>query len=129
MSFKALNKTYILLVDDEALLRDTMRTHLEIEGVIVEEASNGQQAFDLIQEKDFDIILSDIRMPECSGVELLKLIRNSSEKTPPVVLMSAFTDISAQKAKDLGAIGMFLKPDNINYLKELLVEALGEGPN
>ncbi len=124
MDFFKLKGAHILVVDDEALLRETIQTHLELEGARVTQASNGLEAYDLIKSEEFNVILSDIRMPECSGIELLNKIRESKIKTPPIVLMSAFTDISEDKAKELGARGMFLKPDNINYLKELLVETI-----
>lgn len=124
MSFEKLKGAHILIVDDEDMLRDVIRTHLELEGAVVSEAVNGKEAFDLIHVKKFNVVLSDIRMPGCSGIDLLKMVRDSKIKTPPIVLMSAFTDISESKAKELGARAMFLKPTNMSYLKELLVETL-----
>ncbi|MFT6632941.1 MAG: CheY-like chemotaxis protein [Bacteriovoracaceae bacterium] len=124
MSFEKLKGTRILIVDDEQLLRETIEMHLELEGVIVSHASDGKEAFDLITKNKYNVVLSDIRMPGCSGIKLLEMVRASSLKTPPIVLMSAFTDISEDKAKELGARGMFLKPTDMSYLKELLVESL-----
>jgi YesN/AraC family two-component response regulator len=124
MSFEKLKGTRVLVVDDEQVLRETIEMYLELEGAIVSHASDGLEAFELIQTKKYDIVLSDIRMPECSGVQLLEKIRASKLKTPPIVLMSAFTDISNTRAKELGARGMFLKPTDMKYLKELLVESL-----
>ena len=124
MPFSRLKGSKVLIVDDEQDLRETLRTHLELEDAVVTEASNGLEAYALILKNSYDVILSDIRMPGCSGVELLEKIRNSKIKTAPVVLMSAFTDITEDKAKELGARGMFLKPENIIMLKELIIDTL-----
>ena len=112
------------IVDDEPLIRDTLGEYLAAEGAVVAQASNGNEAYALILENTYHVILSDVRMPECSGVELLKKIRESNVQMPPVVMMSAFTDISENKARELGAKGMFLKPDSYEYLKELLIDAI-----
>ncbi len=124
MPYSKLKSAKVLIVDDEKDLRETLRTHLELEEAVVTEATNGLEAYSLILKNKYDIILSDIRMPGCSGVELLEKIRNSKIKTAPIVLMSAFTDISDERAKEIGARGMFLKPENIITLKELLVDTL-----
>ncbi len=124
MNFSELKGVRILVVDDEPLLLDTLKEHLELEGATVSTAFNGNEAFELLRRHEFNLILSDVRMPECSGVELLAKIREFKDIAPPVVLMSAFSDISDKKAKELGARGMFLKPENLKYLKELLIETL-----
>ena len=115
----------ILIVDDELLIRQTLTDFLQLHGAVISTADDGNKAFELIKAYDYDIVLSDIRMPECSGVDLLKRIREErTKKTPPVLLMSAFTDISLAKAKELGAKGMFLKAEDSHYLKDLLVQAI-----
>lgn len=124
MDYPKLKGAHILVVDDEQLLRETIQMHLELEGAVVTQAQNGHEAIELMGKHEFNVVLSDIRMPECSGIDLLKKVRESQKKTPPIVLMSAFTDVSDSKAKELGARGMFLKPTNIKYLKELLVETI-----
>lgn len=119
-----LSNAKILIVDDDEIIRDTLETLLVIEGAVVSHAQDGHQAFDLINTNKYDVILSDIRMPGCSGLELLDRIRESKQKSPPIVLMSGFTDISETRAKDLGAKGMFFKTENFKDLKELLIESL-----
>lgn len=113
----------VLIVDDELLIRQTLTEFLQLFGVVVSTADDGNRAFDMIMAYDYNIILSDVRMPECSGVDLLKRIRvEKKEKMPPVLLMSAFTDVSTERAKELGAKGMFLKAEDSNYLKEMLIQ-------
>ena len=67
MAPKSLNGVRVLIVDDERLIRETLSELLQLDGAVVTEASDGNTAFDLIQAYDFHVVLSDIRMPECSG--------------------------------------------------------------
>ena len=124
MSVKSLKDLRILIVDDDREIRETLFEILVLEGSIVTEASDGNQAFEMMKNYDYNVVLSDIRMPQCSGVDLLKRVRAEKDFTsPPILLMSAFTDISASKAKQLGAQGMFLKDSDSKHLKEMLMEA------
>lgn len=124
MSKADLNGVRILIVDDEKLIRETLTELLTLDGAVVSEASDGNQAYEMIKNYNYNVVLSDIRMPECSGVDLLKRVRQDKSKDmPPILLMSAFTDISADKAKDLGAKGMFIKDSDSAYLKEMLATA------
>lgn len=119
-----LNDITVLVVDDDDLLRESITDFLELEGASTFSASNGLKAFEIIQEShhNIDIIISDIRMPECSGIDLLNMIKNYEEKSPPVIMMSSFSDYSEDTLRSLGAIGMFQKPSSFKNLKELIIE-------
>ena len=125
MSDKMLNGVRVLIVDDEKIIRDTLGELLELDGAVVSQASDGNEAFEMIKAYNYNVVLSDIRMPECSGVDLLKRVRaEKKELMPPILLMSAFTDISTDKAKEMGAKGMFIKAEDSKYLKEMLVNSI-----
>lgn len=109
-----------LIVDDDEDIRETLREHLELYEAICDEASDGLIAFDKIKNNTYDFVLSDIRMPNASGIDLLRMLREYSGKAPKVIMMSAFTDLSDQKAKNLGALGLYLKPQDMNVLLELI---------
>ncbi|MBT4791351.1 MAG: response regulator [Halobacteriovoraceae bacterium] len=126
MSEEQLKDIKILIVDDEKILRETLESYLLLEGAKITQAENGNKAYELLVKNKYDIVLSDIRMPGCSGIKLLAMLRTSSLKMPPFVLMSAFTDITSDKAKSLGARGLFLKPNDLKKLTELLVESLDD---
>jgi CheY-like chemotaxis protein len=120
----SLSNLKILVVDDDDLLRETLVDILEIDNAIVEEANNGVIAFDMIKKNTYDVVLTDIRMPSCSGIELLEMIKAYDGRTPQIILMTAFSDISEKKAKELGATALFLKPAKIAEIKELILEII-----
>ena len=101
---------HILIIDDEASLRRTMARILQREGYEVTTAANGEEALKLVSDQSFDLVYSDIRMPDMSGLELLKTIH---AKFPdlPVVLFTAQPDLnSAVEAVRSGATDYLLKP-------------------
>ncbi|MBD65565.1 MAG: two-component system response regulator [Halobacteriovoraceae bacterium] len=114
----------ILVVDDEVLIQEIIKELLESYGMKVTTAGNGLEAFELIKKETFDLVISDIRMPECSGLELLKLINAYDSSAPEVILVTAFNDISAERAKSLGAKGLFLKPGAIENIIDVIRESL-----
>ncbi len=100
----------ILVVDDEANMRDVLGKILTAEGYSVAQAENGREALTALGNEPFDFILSDIRMPEMGGLELLKEI--VSRRIPgTVIMMSAFGTVeTAVEAMKLGAYDYISKP-------------------
>ena len=101
---------HILIIDDEASLRQTLARILQRAGYEVTTAANGQEGLALLAEHPFDLVYSDIRMPDMNGLELLKVVR---EKFPdlPVVLFTAQPDLnSAVEAVRSGAVDYLMKP-------------------
>ena len=79
-------KPCILIVDDEPNVRLTYRTTLETEGFQVEEASDAGAALREMGEKEFDLAILDMRMPEVDGLELLERMRELGIQTPVVII-------------------------------------------
>ena len=77
----------LLVVDDEANIRNVVREYAEFEGYEIEEAENGMKAIQMCRQKDFDLIILDIMMPELDGFSTCKEIRK--EKDIPVIMLSA----------------------------------------
>jgi DNA-binding response OmpR family regulator len=101
---------HILIIDDEASLCQTMARILQRAGYEVTTAMGGKEALALISEHSFDLVYSDIRMPDMNGLELLKIIH---AKFPdlPVILFTARPDLnSAMEAVRSGATDYLLKP-------------------
>ncbi|MFH1626470.1 MAG: sigma-54 dependent transcriptional regulator [Pseudomonadota bacterium] len=106
----------ILVVDDEENHRMMLRAHLEGEGFEVVEASDGQEAVDKVNERFFDLVLMDIRMPRMDGMEAQRQIKQINP-TIPVIIMTAYGSInSAVEALKSGAEDYLTKPLDVDEL-------------
>jgi DNA-binding NtrC family response regulator len=106
----------ILVVDDEQIIRESLSFILKKEGYNVEEAANGKDALAKHEVNPFDIIITDIEMPEMKGVDLLKQIRQRTPQTL-VVIITAFGSVeTAVLALREGAADYILKPINFDDL-------------
>ncbi|MCX6122469.1 MAG: sigma-54 dependent transcriptional regulator [Ignavibacteriales bacterium] len=106
----------ILVVDDEQIIRESLSFILKKEGYNVEEAVNGKDALTKHEANPFDIIITDIEMPEMKGVDLLKQIRQRTPQTL-VVIITAFGSVeTAVLALREGAADYILKPINFDDL-------------
>ena len=106
----------ILVVDDEQIIRESLSFILKKEGYNVEEAANGKDALTKHDANPFDIIITDIEMPEMKGVDLLKQIRQRTPQTL-VVIITAFGSVeTAVLALREGAADYILKPINFDDL-------------
>ncbi len=116
-----MSRNTILVVDDEAILREILRYEFEKAGYEVIEAGNGTEAWQLFNTSPTDIVVTDIRMPHGDGLELLGRIKNK-DKTTRVVLVTGYSDITIEQAKELGATTMLGKP----YQFKELLDAVNE---
>jgi DNA-binding NtrC family response regulator len=100
----------LLIVDDDSAMRQMLESLFVEQGYSVQEASSANAALDLARDTDFDAVLSDIKMPGKSGIELVGELRQLRPDTP-VVLMTAFGSIdSAVEAMRAGALDYITKP-------------------
>ena len=100
----------VLVVDDEASIRRTLREILEYEDLEVEEAEDGEEALQRLQEGRYDVVLLDIKMPKRDGMEVLEILADSMPELP-VVMISGHADIkTAVDATRLGAFDFIEKP-------------------
>lgn len=116
--------TCILVVDDDDAHRGMLRTMLRSWGYAVEEATDGDEAVDLVREKSFDAVLTDVRMARMDGIHALK---NILEYNPalPVVLMTAYSSVeTAVEALRLGAYDYLVKPLDFEALRHALEKAI-----
>ncbi len=100
----------ILITEDEDLLRASLAELLEQEGYHVTQASNGKQAYDLAFRRPFDLVITDIRMPEMDGMTLLGKLQELASETPVIVITGFGTVESAVSAMRGGASDYLLKP-------------------
>ena len=100
----------ILIIDDEASLRDTLSRILNKAGCETRAVEDGYQAFNLLEKEVFDLIFLDIHLPEVDGLQVLKEIRQRDQKLPVILLTGFGTLQSAVEALRLGATDYLLKP-------------------
>jgi len=106
----------ILVVDDEEIIRDSLSFVLKKEGYRVEEAANGKAALEKIQAGSFELVLTDLEMPEMKGIELLENISGLAPETM-VMIITAYGSIdTAISALREGAVDYLLKPVNFDEL-------------
>jgi len=114
----------ILIVDDEKLIRMTLRSRLEKEGYEVEEADTGGAALSLLREEEPDLLLLDYRLPDMDGLEVLRQARQLRPDLP-VLLMTAYASVeSAVEAMKLGAYDYLDKPVRTEELMATIAKAL-----
>lgn len=117
-----------MVVDDEVDLREILRDEFVFEGAEVQEATNGKEAFDLVQKNKFDLVLSDLRMPGGDGATLAREIRGLNHVHPVIVLITGFADLRSDEAYALGADGYVTKPFHLDELKQISHRLLTEAP-
>ncbi|MBX2989205.1 MAG: sigma-54-dependent Fis family transcriptional regulator [Bdellovibrionaceae bacterium] len=117
-------KSRILVVDDEASIREFMEIFLKKEGYEVTVAEDGAKGKDLLAKKNFDMVISDLQMPNMTGMELLKHSRESYPETV-FVMMTAFGTLeNAVEAMKVGAYDYLTKPCKIDEVRLVIQNAL-----
>src|SRR6056300_1429638 len=118
------NMPNILVVDDEAPIRETLKEILEYENFEVTLAENGEKAWQIIQKNDFDVVLCDVKMPGIDGVELLERVHAIKPETP-VVMISGHGNVEmAIDSTKKGAFDFITKPPDLNRLLITLRNAI-----
>lgn len=107
----------VLIVDDEDEIREQLRIRFELEGCIVFDAASGNEAFEVWKQHKPDVLITDIRMANGSGEELLeRLNRESAGDRSVMICMSGFSDLQTHTAYDYGADALFQKPFDLRAL-------------
>lgn len=120
----------ILIVDDEANIRLTLRTALEADGHEVTEAANGREALDAVGRRAPGLMILDLSMPVMDGMSVLERLKEMPHgRKPPVVVLTAYGSIpAAVKAMRLGARDFVEKPTTPDELREVVRHVLDEPP-
>ncbi|HMM11786.1 MAG TPA: sigma-54 dependent transcriptional regulator [Bacteroidales bacterium] len=113
----------ILIIDDEASIRRTLREILEYEKYKVDDAANGPDGLALVREQEYDVILCDIKMPDMDGIETLEAIKQLTE-TAVVMISGHGTIETAVEAIKKGAYDYISKPPDLNRLLITLRNAM-----
>ena len=117
-------KHRILIVDDEESIREFLEIMLTKEGYSVHSASDGQEALDILQKKSFDLIVSDMQMPNMTGMELLEKVKQQSPDIIFIMITAFGTMEKAIQAMKLGAYDYLTKPFKIDEVQLNIAKAL-----
>jgi DNA-binding NtrC family response regulator len=106
----------ILVVDDEDIIRESLSYILNKEKYDVDEAANGKIAFDMLKDKSYDLVITDLEMPEMKGIELLEEIKKLNVQTNTIVITAYGSVDTAIAALRSGASDYILKPVEFDEL-------------
>jgi len=119
-------KGRLLIVEDRDSLRRMLERALGEEGYEVAAAADGRAAIRLVEERPFDLVLTDLKLPDVSGLEVLAASRSAQPRVPVLVLTGYGTVGTAVEAMKLGAYDFLEKPLEIDDLSRLIERAIGE---
>lgn len=113
----------VLIVDDELLMRNFLAETLRRKNFEIYIAENGKKALELLKEHSFDLVITDMKMPDLTGIEVLKKVKELSPQTL-VVIITAFGSIeNAVEAMRFGAFNYLLKPFSPDSIEALIEKA------
>jgi DNA-binding NtrC family response regulator len=114
----------ILVVDDESTICDSVKKILSRKGYSVENTLNANDAIERIKKEKFDIVITDLMMPQVSGMELLELVKKYYPEIDVLVITGYATVDTAVKATKLGALDYIQKPFTPNELTDRIQKAI-----
>lgn len=120
-------KARLLVIDDDAAIRDTMRMLLEYDGYDVVLAGSGQEGLNSIEREPPDLVFLDVKMPGMDGLEVLSRVRGMNETLPVVIVSAHGNTATALEAGRLGAFRFIEKPLSKDYVLDAVREGLELG--
>ena len=114
----------ILIVDDEIEIREAIIFDFKRAGCNIFQAGSGEEALKILENIEVDIVISDVRMPNGDGIDLIKKIRFKDPDKPIVLLATGFSDLSEPEAIKLGAQALLNKPLDRRMLFGVLAQLI-----
>jgi len=121
------NRPRILLIDDEESSREALTILLDKTELEVSSAASGKQAFDLLAKESFDVVIADLMLPDSSGIDILKWVREKSPRTSVIMITGMGSAETAVEAMKEGAFDYITKPLNFNELQIVVNKAIEKG--
>ncbi|WP_437964839.1 response regulator [Sorangium sp. So ce260] len=115
----------VLVIDDEPAIRETLDTFLSWEGYEVATAESGEAAVKQAKEEQFDLAITDLRMPGMAGDETVAALKRLHPNLPVIVVTGYASDEAAMRCSKEGAIRIVRKPVQLEDLLSLVKAALG----
>ncbi|HZM88716.1 MAG TPA: response regulator [Blastocatellia bacterium] len=121
----------LLVVDDSATMRQLLcMTLTRVDGITeanITEASDGEEALEKVRSGNFDLVLTDIRMPRMDGLEFIRSVRSelNDQALPIIIISTKGADEDVKTGMNLGASGYLSKPISMSQLKQMVANFLG----
>jgi len=113
----------VLIVDDEDDFRETVVKRLNARKIQAEGAASGIKALEVLKEKDFDVIVLDVKMPDMDGIETLRHIKKMKPEIEVIMLTGHASVEFGLKGMQLGAFDYVMKPAPLNELLDTIGQA------
>ena len=120
----------VLVVEDSAAMRTFIEsTNEELDGVAASQAGSGFEALKILPQRQFDMVITDINMPDINGLELIRFIRDNERyrTTPLIIISTESSQRDRERGLALGANAYLVKPFEPEELKETVERYLKEG--
>ena len=117
-------KNSILVIDDERSMRELLDIMLSKEGYDITCAESGRKAISLLEKKDYDLLLCDIKLGDISGIDVLRVAKKKNQKTVVIMISAYASTETAVEAMNEGAYDYVPKPFDNSELKETIANAL-----
>lgn len=116
----------ILIIDDEAAVRRPVRKMLEAQGHQVEDVGNGLVGIALHAAIPFDAIITDLHMPACDGIDVIRNVRRTGDRVGIILLSGQDECDSRSLAEEFGAVWILSKPFTVELLQNLVQEVASQ---
>jgi excisionase family DNA binding protein len=121
-----MDRPRILIVDDEQTVRDLVAKTLSMADYDVDTAPDGPSALDRLNTTEYDLLITDLKMPGMDGLSVIREVRRRSAELPIVIITGYSTEASAIEAINLGVSGYLTKPFRLPRVLAVAARALGE---
>jgi DNA-binding NtrC family response regulator len=115
----------VIILDDEPIVCERLRSTLEKLNLDLETFTDPNEALKRFSEKKVQVLITDLKMKEIDGIEILKLVKKVSPETKVIIITGFATVEKAREALKIGAYDFIAKPFRLSQLRDLVVTALG----
>ena len=119
------DKIKVLLLDDEPIVAERVKSSLEISGYDVDSFISSQSAIDKLKKRKYDILITDIKMSGPDGMEVLQIAKQIQPYIKAIVITGFATNQTAETARKRGAVEFIAKPFKMSQLKKILSVIVG----
>lgn len=113
----------VLVLDDEAIVCERLKEHLEKSGFAVEVFNESQKAIDRLNQKSFDVVVTDLKMKGPSGLDVLHFVRENQPGTQVIIITGYASMDAAREAEYAGVVGFVTKPFQLPNVGALVKKA------